>query len=104
MFACSPHYRDKQDVAKRLAVGATHRVYGDQNLVSDGPYPVAIYHTSASEVTVEYAPVQYLVLLDTPSFQVPSEFFSPIFIYLGCIDAGYPLSFFFSVFRVSSFF
>ena len=73
-FCFSPHYRDKQDVAMRLAVGAMHHVYGDEKMISDGPYPTAVYHSSVVEVTVQYSTSQYLTLHDTQSFQVGNQF------------------------------
>ena len=54
----------------RLALGAMHRVYGDNHFISDGPYPMAIYHSALTELTVKYSPSQRLSLREAQSFQV----------------------------------
>lgn len=70
IYIYSPHYRDKQDVSKRLALGAVNHVYGNKLVISDGPYPINAYHSSVFEITVEYDGKQTLALNKVQSFQV----------------------------------
>ena len=63
----------------RLALGAMHRVYGDESLISDGPYPAAIIHSSVTEVTIQYPASQFLELKESQTFQVTSRLCRLIF-------------------------